>query len=290
MTADPKDRVWEQVRRALGRLSGRVAVHSLSDAATSLTVRVRQPNVLEIVEAHSGTRQTECHPSAVIRELTQASAPAGGGGINLAGVATVIGADRALKTGDAPVSAVPFCLEGAAVHARLPVCDASNMPRIFNVPMRIEQAPVPESVDPIGPPPVRALPIVRAATPKRESKTVWRLAPARTQSGLAPMLRVPLVCRRLSAPSGVSAAEAFAPERRLLASAAGVTETDVALIGVFPHVPIGATHRLSLGPDGTTLQILIRPEAARSGARGAPVTVVLGRQRSTGKMLQAVRR
>ena len=90
-------------------------------------------------------------------------------------------------------------------------------------------------------------------------------------------------------PKGVPAADAFAAEWQLLAQKADVAPSDVFLVGVFPQVPVAAVRRLAL--EEGALCLWLKPEALAAAAAGKVprlATLIIGRQRSTGKMIQTV--
>ena len=103
------------------------------------------------------------------------------------------------------------------------------------------------------------------------------------------LAQIPLKRAGWPVPKGVPAADAFAAEWRLLAQKAGVAPEDVLLVGVFPQVPVAAVRRLAL--EEGALCLWLKPEALAAAAAGkAPrlATLIVGRQRSTGKMIQTV--
>lgn len=291
MAADRTGRIWDEVRRALGRVAGRVATHALPEAQAGIAVSVRRSASTKFAEAEPGVQSADWQPFAQVWGLPSPTASAGGGGIDSATVATVIGIDRALTADAAVVAAARCCWEAPPVHSWSLGRDMPGAPVVRGEPMRFGERPTQKPSVTFDAPSVRAWPVVPTTLPKsQQSPAPWQFRPIRVRAGLAPILRAPITCNRLMAPPGSASSAAFAPERQLLAAASGIPEADVALIGVFPHVPLGAVQKLSVTPDGTALQIWVRPEALDRGRSIPTVTVVLGRQRSTSKMLQAVRR
>ena len=118
----------------------------------------------------------------------------------------------------------------------------------------------------------------------------WRPAGVRVRSGASILGDVPLRRARLAVPPGATAAVAFAAERHRLAQAAGVAEDDLVLLGVFPQVPVAAVRRLAF-EKSDTLSLWLKPDALVAAAAGRTprlATLIVGRQRSTGKIIQTV--
>ena len=286
MAAERTGRVWEDARRALGRLIGRVSSYSLPEVQAGIAATVRHSTATQFAEATPGARQDEWESFAQVRLLPTLAATPGGGGIDPVSVVTVIGEDRALRSDTAVVVEAACRFAASPVRFWILEHDMPNAPAVQTVSVGFDGMAMREAGMIFGVPSVRLVTVARLALPKPrlERPPDWMIKPSRVRAGLAPILRIPILCRRLAAPPGGGA---FAAERRLLATAAGAPDADVSLIGVFPHVPLGAVQKLSVASDGA-LQIWVRPDAI--GRTAATVTVVLGRQRSTGKMLQAVRR
>ena len=123
-------------------------------------------------------------------------------------------------------------------------------------------------------------------TRSKDSGAFWQVRAPRVKSGSRPLADIPMTRAALSRSSQDID---FGPEEQLAASS-GVPLHDIIMIGVFPHVPLHAVQRLSvLAVPGVSLQIWLKPEAL-SGRISAhrSATIVLGRQRSTGKTLQTV--
>jgi hypothetical protein len=221
------------------------------------------------------------------------TASAGANGADLASVTTIVGVDRALNVNDVLIPAIPCVTTEPPIHSGHLATDAAFGPATFASPIRFGENSVKDPAVSFGSPPVRALSGVwiLPAKPTMGHETKSRLQFAtRVRDGKAAILRMPMTRERISVPYGTNPALAFTAERAMLAAGAGVPKADVALIGVFPRVPLEAVQRLSVAPGGTALNIWVKPELAGRARPVATVTVVLGRQRSTGKTLQAVRR
>ena len=105
--------------------------------------------------------------------------------------------------------------------------------------------------------------------------------------GDAVLSRMALTRRGLAPPPDVPLALAFAAEGRRLAEAAGLPPGDVTLLGVYPGVPILAVSRLVVADAGSRLHLWLKPDVLRSRNGARLITLLVGRQTSSGKMLQA---
>lgn len=289
MASERQGRVWEEVRRALGRLAGRVHTHSFPESEASITAAVRLSQATVFSSPIPGGKEAESQVPATVRGLSPPEALPGGEGVDLASVLTVIGANRAL-TGSEPAVRHEPCAVGPARVCTWGISqDGPPTSATQSAPVRLEFGTVVAAPMRWAAPTVHALsaPAVALSPPRRGPGPAWKIPPTRVKSSLVSALRVPLICDCLN--PGATGLQALLPERRLLAAASGVLEADTLLIGVFPHVPLGAVQRLSMSPDGRGLEVWLKPEAAGRMAVHKTVTVVLGRQRSTGRILQTVR-
>jgi hypothetical protein len=105
------------------------------------------------------------------------------------------------------------------------------------------------------------------------------------RSSIAAAYRVPLVRRSMTAARGVGLNTA---ERERLATTAGIPVDSVVLIGVFPNIPVTAVSRMSVEGAAGALKIWLRPDAASSSVHPKMLTLIVGRNATTGKMIQAV--
>lgn len=105
--------------------------------------------------------------------------------------------------------------------------------------------------------------------------------------GDAVLSRMALTRRGLAPPPDVPPALAFAAEERRLAEAAGLPPGDVTLLGVYPGVPILAVSRLVVADGGSRLCLWLKPDVLRGRNGSRLITLLVGRQTSSGKMLQA---
>ena len=101
--------------------------------------------------------------------------------------------------------------------------------------------------------------------------------------------RMPLTRRGRAAPEGMTAGQAFAAEHRRLAEALALPPGDVVLLGVFPGVPILAVRRILVADDGQSLRLWLKPDVVRARTKLRFITLLVGRQVSSGRMLQAAR-
>jgi len=126
--------------------------------------------------------------------------------------------------------------------------------------------------------------------PKGNALRVPRLPGARlgqARTGEITLSRVPLSRRSLEAPHGVPMSAAFAAEHQRLAETAGLPLADVTLLGVYPAIPIIAVRRLLVEDEGRLLRLWLKPESWWGRPAAHRIMLLVGRQASTGKMLQA---
>jgi len=112
-----------------------------------------------------------------------------------------------------------------------------------------------------------------------------RLGPLEKGEGVISSLSFPRL--GLEAPRGVNFKEAFAVEHRRLAVAAALPPSDVTLLGIYPAIPIAAIRRLVVEKEGRLLRLWLKPEVWWGKRSPQRITLLIGRQISTGKMLQA---
>ena len=98
--------------------------------------------------------------------------------------------------------------------------------------------------------------------------------------------RISLTRRGLEPPPGVLFAQAFGAEERRLAEAAHLSLDDVTLLGVYPGVPILAVSRIVVADKGRSLRLWLKPDVLRGRGGTRLITLLVGRQVSSGKMLQ----
>lgn len=106
--------------------------------------------------------------------------------------------------------------------------------------------------------------------------------------------RIPLDRRRLPMPppNSLEWQAAFLQERQLLAhtAGAGVSFTDIDLVGVYRNVPITAARRLEIEKDTNALLLYLRPQYTLGIDPGQKpvVSIAIGRVKSDGRLVRAV--
>jgi len=280
-------RAWESVRRALGRLVSQVGVRSLSETDRTPAVAVRahslaQPTLLAlrvgegmwqpavavrqalVPEAQTGTRDGGWTPVVHLAEGDAAPAPPECRAMPIvqAGGCRVISADLLLP----------------AFVVRLPERFLALPP----APVRVQSAGLlaPPALGvlrrwDVAAPPCRALPMPRFSGPRVR----W--------GGDAILSRIALTRRGREAPPDVPFALAFDAEERRLAEAAHLSPDDVTLLGIYPGVPILAVSRIVVADGGRSLRLWLKPDVLRGRNAARLITLLVGRQTSSGKMLQA---
>ena len=75
--------------------------------------------------------------------------------------------------------------------------------------------------------------------------------------------------------------------RRRLAQTVSLGTEEVTLLGIYPDVPILAVERIVVEDEGQRLKLWLKPEILRGRSGLHRITLLVGRQVATGKMLQA---
>ncbi len=291
--------LWEAVRRALGRLASSVQVRELPPARLLPTLSVLGQDALDAPACEAGRGEAAWPLGARTVPLPPPRTGAGGGGTDLAAVAAVVSLDAALRSGAAPVWESPPIAPGVAVHSQA-IVEVGAL-AVRDAPVVLVPGAVRAGLAAPAAPAVARLTAESPRLPKRPLLPGPRraragaepvpFAAARVRPGLAACAQVPLIRMRRPPPPDLSVAQAFAAERHRLAQASGADLGDVILLGVYPQVPVAAVRRLALGDDGRSLSLWLRPEALSAVAAGRPprlATLILGRLRSTGRMIQAI--
>ena len=272
--ADSK--AWQAVRRALGRLISHVSVRQVESAEQTLCADVRAGDLSLLPKLPS----SDWKPSA---SVCAAAVPTAGTGLNesdLLPSVTLAQGNFALPPPD--IQAMPsvsveavrteaVALEWAANVTALP----ETFLRLPAAPVRTHAAsllPMPQTAAlrgwPVQMPPTRLLRLPCIADPRVR----W--------GGDSVLARMPLT--RRSKAFGDAAAE-----RRRLADTAGVAPNEVVLLGVYPDVAILAVERIVVEDEGRRLRLWLKPDVLRSRSGSHRITLLVGRQVSSGKMLQA---
>jgi hypothetical protein len=286
--------VWEEVRRALGRLASRTTVHEIAPQ-WSVPAVVKRSDATVTLAATAGAWEGNWRPQADTVAWPIPSAEEGGLGADLASVATVVSMNAALAAEAAPICCPPWRLEGSQVQAWDRHQAVLASPEVAAPSVRFGQLKVQAAALALTAGDVHLVPVpclAPARWRKAESALAWALAPPRMRSDLRILARVPIFRESAAAHAGQAPTEAFASERRHLAASAGIEESDVLLLGVFPQVPLAMVEKLIIaGESRTRLQIWLKSSALAAGPKGVKLaTIILGRQRSTGRALQAVSR
>ncbi len=282
-------RAWEAARHALGRFFSRAAVHQVPEeqilpSATvhlseALTPQLLAPGASEALWRVRAAVQPGSLSQIAVRVTSEGSRP------------------QAIVVGENHAAAVPEC------HA-IPILGASDLSIKQEIAIGAAQTvPLPYSFIALPPDPLRLLsvPVLNLpkgaalggfsfAKPKGKPLRVprlpaVRLGPART--GEVALSQIPLLRRGLQAPIGVPLSAAFSAEHKRLAETAGLPLSDVTLLGVYPAIPIIAVRRLVVEDEGRLLRLWLKPESWWGRPPPRRITLLIGRQSSTGKMLQA---
>ncbi len=288
--AGPPSRAWQAVRRALGRLASRVAVRDLPPSQMTAAVGVRVTPLGPPAPVAPGGRERDWKPLGATR---QAPVPEAGAGAR-----------------DGDLLPVARLAEGSAALAPS-VCRAMTVfrakaGRVENADLLLPAFVVrlPDSFLALPPEPVRVRPVGLLTLPGGKSGRALKgwgvdaprcraLRPPRVPDlrvrwgGDAVLSRMALTRRGLAPPPGVPLALAFEAEGRRLAEAAQLPPGDVTLLGVFPGVPILAVSRLVVTDGGGRLCLWLKPDVLRGRNGTRLITLLVGRQTSSGKMLQA---
>jgi hypothetical protein len=293
---------WEAIRRALARWISTVQVQALVPAETGEPFHVAEENCLVGETCAKGRRESEIAPQADVRTWASPQAEPGGMNADLCAVAVVVGLDAALQPEEMAVYAHPACEKTVATHG-LPLGERLEnsvtvsetsvsflLGHIHAMPMRSRETQVASL--PISAPDFPHRPRFPLRLGRREVREDNPVAlPVTVRSRMAVTTEIPMRRKRRPVPAGLSFAEAFAAERRDLARASQVDLGDVALLGIYPQVPLAAVGRLGLDENGAELSLWLKQEALAGAAQGKMprlVTMIVGRVRSTGRMIQTV--
>jgi len=291
---------WEAVRRALGKLAGRVVVRELPPDSAASAVAVREADALTPLPIAAGLREGKWAAVAASHTLPGPQAGAGARERDLLPSATLAGS-QSERAGDC----ADFALRPATVGV-LPVLRAETS-RVMEAGLDwpLTDVCLPEQFFHLPATPTRVNAVALLGAQKRlgatEALTGWAVrlpktgklkiprpaGPTVRWGGDSVLERMPLTRRGLAAPPGVEAGEAFAAEHRRLAEAMSLPPADVRLLGVFPGVPILAVRRILVADDGHSLRLWLKPDVVRVRTKLRFITLLVGRQVSSGRMLQA---
>lgn len=290
MGRDRTGLIWDEIRRALGHFVGRAAIHTLPDDRFGIAPIIRQPSLSACDLARPGEREAEWVPAAQVQSCVMPAAVSGGGGMDLASVPVAVGANQALGAEPPQIADNCCAISPGAIEAWDLERGALEMPEIRDGVVRLEVSDHPLAASKCEAPGVHAVQMLTKLPQDRGRQASWTLPQSRQQSDISSAMRVPLRCEKLPGRSGVAPEQAFALECKQLAAANRTEESDVVLLGVFPHVPLAAVKRLSMAHDGRALEVWLDSERIGRAAKLVTVTIILGRQRTTGQVVQTIRR
>ena len=278
-------KAWQAVRRALGRLVSRVGVRTVEDAERTIPAPVRRVELAlpPPVLSHGDAWQ----PAATV---CRAAVPQAGIGMQESDLLPA----AILAQGDYALSPPTICA--------MPVADSKEI-GIENAPLEwpVGVTHLPESFVRLPSSPVRIGTAALLPLPKTKPLRAWeverppvislrppRLAEPRVRWGGDSVLRrMPLSRRSRGIPANILPTAAFTVERRRLAETAHLSADEVTLLGVYPDVPILAVERIVVEDEGSRLKLWLKPDVLRGRTASHRITLLVGRQNSTGKMLQA---
>lgn len=279
--------IEEAVRRALGRLVSSAEVRRLPAEVLTPPVQVRVSEALQAPPLSPGRQEAQSKPSAALRRAAVPEAEVGAGEAELLPVARIAAGSQSL---------LPPC-----VH-RMPVVRAETCRTAqADLDLPVFPALLPEQFWLLPPAPVRVRSAALLPAPATAPLTGWEFAPGRSFALRVPgsnvprvrwggdsvQSRMPLTRRSLDAPRDLPLARAFEAERERLAVATGTPLEDVLLLGVYPGIPILAVSRILVAGENRGLRLWLKPEVLRSRKPLRLITLVVGRQISGGKMIQA---
>jgi len=272
-----ESKAWQAVRRALGRLVSRVGVRCVEDSERTIPAAVQSS---DLALPPPNLPVNDWKPSASVRS---ASVPSTGTGLresDLAPSVTLALGNYALPPPD--IRTMPGAGLGTIRTERIALDWPASVTALPDAFLRLPSAPVrTQSVSLLPLPPTAPLRGWPVQTPRVPLLRLPRLADTRVRWGGDTVLaRMPLT-RRGRLLGGASA------ERRRLAETAQLSPDEVTLLGIYPDVPILAVERIVVEEEGRQLRLWLKPEVLRGRSASHRITLLVGRQISTGKMLQA---
>lgn len=283
-----KSRVWEAVRRALGRLASHVSVQHVLPSDLMPRIGLRGADTLTPPPARAGSREGDWLPTAIVggQSVPQALSGTRDGdwkpAARLAETAAALSLPRCWAM---PIVQNAPCRSESA-DLLLPAF-VVRLPEMF---LALPSAPVSVRAASLPAPPVpRVLREWDVALPKSRALRLPRVAVPRVRVGDDTVLgRMPLSRLGLMPPDGTPFASAFVSQSLRLAEAVQAAPDDVLLLGIYPGVPILAVRRIVVAEEGRTLRLWLKPEVLRGRNGTKLITLLVGRRISSGKMLQAV--
>lgn len=285
----PSAKAWRAARHALGRFFSRVAVYQVPEDqllpqatvlfSDALTPQAPARGISENIWRARAVVQPSSLTQIDVRTTSEGSCP------------------RASVVGESHVVPLPECFSMPVFHAcalRTKQAGGFDAAQVVALPHSFIALPKDPlrlmSISALRLPKVAALGSFSFAKPKGKAllvprRSAARLGPVRT--GELALSRIPLRRRGLQSPVGVPLSTLFAAEHRCLAETAGLPLSDVTLLGVYPAIPIIAVRRLVVEDEGRQLRLWLKPESWWGCPPPRRITLLIGRQSSTGKMLQA---
>jgi len=276
---EPKDnsKAWSAVRRALGRLGSRVGVQAVGDEERVIAAPLKSGllawPLLDV------SRGEGWKPSAV---SVKAPAPTAGTGLcecDLLPSVHLAKGDYAL--GMPLISALPDAAASAEMGeiALAWPADVVQVPSSFirlpDSPLRLAAVPLLEKFK------IRPLSGWAVPMPPVSSLRLPRFDPPRVRWGGDSVLRRMPVTRTSRMLDSEPAAQ------RRLAETGRLGIEEVVVLGIYPDVPILAVERIVVEDDGRRLKLWLKPDVLRGRSEAHRITLLVGRQTATGKMLQA---
>ncbi len=282
-------KAWEAARRALGRLFTHAAVREVPGNRLLPQASMRKSQALEAPPTTPGKSERVWRVAAAVRPSSLSQIAVRVSEQERRPVARLVGGSHALAPPECRAMPVPGA-SGLRIGSERQIgpVEAVRLPdqfvRLPADPLRLWEISL------LTLPKTAALGGLRLAKPQGKSLRVPRLPAARlgaARAGELALSQIPLTRRGLEAPRGVLLFQAFAAEHQRLAETAGLPLSDVDLLGVYPAIPIIAVRRLVVEDEGRRLRLWLKPESWWGRPSPRRITLLVGRQISSGKMLQA---
>jgi len=266
-------------------------VRGLPPSEMTPPVAIRVPPCDPSPPVSPGGRERDWKPAGEVRRAPVPQAGAGARDGDLLPVVRLAEASAALappgsrvmpivQTGGSRVENADLLLPAFIV--RLP----DSFLTLPSVPVRVRPADLLTTPD-VPVPPGRTLKGWGVDAPKCGALRFPRAPNPRIHwGGDAILSRIALTRRGLEPPPDVPFALAFGAEERRLAEAAHLPPGDVILLGIYPGVPILAVSRIVVADEGRLLRLWLKPDVLRGRNGTRLITLLVGRQTSSGKMLQ----
>ncbi len=286
--AGANNRLWEQIRRALGRLVTHTAVREIRVGSELLSSVVRS-KTLAMAPVFGGPDDHLKIHVLTHSDGVPAAAP-GADGINLASVATVVSGDAALTRTDCPSHLVEVQYGSSSDRALERkeleiVVETSSVSPALTGGQASRTVPVIGRLPGFGP--ESRIDPIRSVVHPSPGNLVAALRPAQAvvRSAIDAAYGTPMVRATVGGRRGLGERKA---ERERLASSAKIAVDRVELIGVFDKIPVTAVSRLSVEEQAAELMVWLLPEAVRAASPPKALTLLIGRDTQTGKMIQTV--